>query len=571
MSSTRSRRPPTQTLVRRLKRLREEFGAEAEAQKVELLRALRGRRCTSVADLLSLHESLCFLRAYPGSHAGRELVLELVAEFSSRSDVRRLQGSLDAEGVAGVPIRSPFYWPTLRWLVRRWPDRLRIDWDEWSDPGAVESMLSLLVPYTETLGIYEADLTLREWIDCMRHPDETDAAFLVRRFESLRLGPFWSEFLFDRLGIPCILDPGPGTPSRTEAALSGIRPVLRKTVRRSERPDLAAEIRRGPPSIRPVSRRRGTEIQDLARAAMLSRARDLDAIVYGNPSDAYVVEDEPGLHFVGFGMEPSRRYVLEGTYLWLILQNGVPVSYMQGSGAFDWAEVNYNVFPPFRGRDSARLYGRSLAVLHAVMGIETFLVDPYQLGDENDEALASGAWWFYRKLGFEPVDPATAERARHEIRLCQRRPSHRTSRGTLRELARSPMRLCLSRNPSPFSRELVAPLGVAVSRMLGERFGSHREEGMKVCSDEVAAELGGGSDPRAGMHREERLAFDRWAPLVSSLPGRTRWTPTERLALIDVLRAKGGRRESTYLRLLARHRRLAQALAQLASREVAAR
>ena len=29
------------------------------------------------------------------------------------------------------------------------------------------------------------------------------------------------------------------------------------------------------------------------------------------------------------------------------------------------------------------------------------MIDPYQLGLENDDALKSGAWWFYQKLGFE--------------------------------------------------------------------------------------------------------------------------------------------------------------------------
>ena len=34
------------------------------------------------------------------------------------------------------------------------------------------------------------------------------------------------------------------------------------------------------------------------------------------------------------------------------------------------------------------------------MGVTSFSVDPYQLGRENEEAIDSGAFWFYRKLGF---------------------------------------------------------------------------------------------------------------------------------------------------------------------------
>jgi hypothetical protein len=42
--------------------------------------------------------------------------------------------------------------------------------------------------------------------------------------------------------------------------------------------------------------------------------------------------------------------VLEATYVYLVVKNGVPVGYLQGSGLGGWAEINYNIFPPWRGR-----------------------------------------------------------------------------------------------------------------------------------------------------------------------------------------------------------------------------
>mgnify|MGYP006270346331 CR=1 FL=1 len=41
----------------------------------------------------------------------------------------------------------------------------------------------------------------------------------------------------------------------------------------------------------------------------------------------------------------------------------------------------------------------------AAAGADAFTIYPYQLGHENDEALRSGAWWFYQKSGFRPRDP----------------------------------------------------------------------------------------------------------------------------------------------------------------------
>ena len=69
-----------------------------------------------------------------------------------------------------------------------------------------------------------------------------------------------------------------------------------------------------------------------------------------------------------------------------------------------------------------------------------------------------------------------------------------------------------------------------------------------------------------GWDRGQRLMLQRWAPLVGVLPGVARWSAAERSALVEVVRAKGGRRESDYVRRFDGHRRLRQAVTALARR-----
>ena len=71
------------------------------------------------------------------------------------------------------------------------------------------------------------------------------------------------------------------------------------------------------------------------------------------------------------------------------------------------------------------------------------------------------------------------------------------------------------------------------------------------------------ADWRRRLAPGERVAWARWAPLVSVLPGVAEWTRDDRRALAEVIRAKGGRHESDYVRAFDAHASLRHAVAAL--------
>src|SRR5262249_33964180 len=77
MSKTR-RVPQRARAIRRLAKLRETFGPDAAAERERLLRACGRARCRSGKELSSLHETLCFARAYPDNQAVLDLVQDLL-------------------------------------------------------------------------------------------------------------------------------------------------------------------------------------------------------------------------------------------------------------------------------------------------------------------------------------------------------------------------------------------------------------------------------------------------------------------------------------------------------------
>ncbi len=76
-----------------------------------------------------------------------------------------------------------------------------------------------------------------------------------------------------------------------------------------------------------------------------------------------------------------------------------------------------------------------LKLLQERSGVKTFSVDPYQIGHENEEAIASGAFWFYRKLGFAPESKELWPLLSREEHKIESQPGYRTPPATLRKLA----------------------------------------------------------------------------------------------------------------------------------------
>jgi len=554
------------SVLRAAERLKTTFGGEAAARRLALLRRLERLGLPRASEVLRLHELLCFWQAYPDDAAVLVQVERMLASFDRRRDLKRHARALVDSGIAGTAIRFRFFAPTASWLAQRWPRRLSIDWPEFENRKRLEPLLPLLAHPVEIPALDEYDLAPREWIAHLKGRRETDAAFLIRRFAELPMDPFLREALYDELDPPIRLAPGTDTPSRTRAKWPRARVAWQRGPLSRARPRIPDDLLRPPLAVRPASRREGERLIDLARESMVTRSRDLDVFSYGDPRDVRVVECGAGLQFACIGAIPERRLLLEAVYGYLTLKNGVPVGYVLTSALFGSSEIAYNVFETFRGAEAAPIYGHVLAMTRHLFGSDTFTIVPYQLGEGNDEAIESGAWWFYHKAGFRPHDPAAARLMRRELWRMRREPDHRSSPETLRRLARANLFLHLERPRADVIGELpLAGVGFAMMRYLGKRFGSDRERARRVCAAEATKLVGVSSF--AGWTAGERMAWERWAPLVLSLPGIGRWSRAERRTLVEVVRAKGGRRESDFVRRFDAHAKLRRAILALATRE----
>lgn len=535
-------------LLERLESARLERGTASADRKLEILATLAPLRFGRAADLLRFHETLCFLAAYPDDTRVLTVVDGLLRAFSKRPDLRRHRARLVDTGVAGCAIRYRFFWPMARWCAGRWPDRLRVDWRALDDPSALASALPRLVPGLPAAWLQARRPDPRHAVETLRGA-AASGTFIVSRIEAIPGDDAAREAFHDGLDTPYVLEGGEDGPSRTAARAPGTPVVVRPDPLRRGRPDLAREVLRPPRSIRATSRAEGERLVDLAREMMITRARDLDAFGYGDPRDVRLVDDGSGLCWAMIGTLPERRPVLRTTYGYLTIQNGVPIGYVQSDALLGAVDVAFNTFETFRGGEAGFVFARTLAMMRRLFRARAYTIEPYQLGHGNAEGIASGAWWFYYKMGFRPRGAAIVSLAAREASRAAKRPGYRSGPRVLERLAGDYL--------------YWEPDGVRAPR-----WPEWHDLGAAPLRDDAAAaaadRLGGG--PRRGWNDDERHAWERWAPILLRLDGIERWSLAERLAAVAVVRAKGGVRDDRYLARLDAHAPLAAALRRLAGR-----
>ena len=553
----------TRKQLEQLELLREDFGVRVASEKLKLLASLEQKSLSRSSEVERLHEILCFMRAWPDSPKLLATVNRMLRNFDAREDLQRFAGKLTNTGIAGTDVRFRFYFVTARWLAIRWPNALRIDWEQFDAKEHLASRLRCLTLFGERAALEQFDYDVHEWIDQMRGDGETDAVFLVNRYSALDASESLRESLFDELDPAFHLSPSTTTPARTREYRrpKNIQYQKRRISRTGIDLRQAANMQL---RFEAVHANQAKPLVDLAKSAMVSRLRDLDAIAYANVDDVVRVHCKQGIQIVLLGMLRERRYLLESEYGYLMLRNGAVVGYGTGTGLFGTCQIAFNLFPTYRGAATTELYACVLAVFRQLFNADTFSVDSYQIGADNEEAIDSGAWWFYARMGFRPRDAGAMKLAKKELQNAQTR-GYRTGKGALRRLAQNPLFLSLAGK----RKDVLGPVctdtvSLGVIEYVSQRFGSRREAGEKQCSQDLAKALG--VDSVASWSTGEQLMWHRLSPLIAAMGGVTKWPEADREGLIAVIRAKGGAHEAEYVHLFDAHKRLRQAVARFANK-----
>jgi hypothetical protein len=547
------------------------YGPGCAGRCERLLIAWRGVQFNDAPSLIRFHDSLLFFRAFPQGPAVARLADELLATLEPQ--VKKLcafnadPGVFDDEtvsGIAGTTIKNAWTYQLAARLAARHQRRVSAEWNVDERYRQMTTVLPPLLPLLEDDSYVEADTPYLQWIEAAAGCGKSELRWLIDNFSNLPLPPATRTSLYDSLGVEVIWDLSASPASRTLArrVVSEIflheEPLLQRNQVSLER-ELVSE----PLPLRKLSRKGGEAIIDMVQDALAVRYRELQGTTYGDPTQVIQTDVGRGLQLFFWGLDPQWRLPLRAYYAGFALKNGVPINYFEAIGLFEWMEVGFNTFYAYREGETAWIYSQYLRLLHQIAGTTCVSVYPYQIGKDNPEAISSGAFWFYRKLGFRPGRPDLLKLVQREESWMSRDPSHRTSKRTLRKLAEGHIFFEFgSAEPGQWDTFSTRNLGLAVQRKMAADFEGDAQKMRQAASGKLAQML---NISLASLDTRERWAFDNFAVTLSLIRDLKRWNPDEKKLLLAIIRAKSGPSETRYLHLLQRHARLRGALVQIGS------
>jgi hypothetical protein len=562
----------TKALNHRLTELeacRTRFASSEVGHILKVLVELEAADFRDIASLIRFHEALLFLRAFPQGPAVVRATERILKSFHTKveglikagTDMSDLD-TFENAGIAGTTMEDTLSFDVARWLITRTRGRasvkLEIAWDNYEPGRELGSTGPRVMPLLADDAFVEADTPWQQWLQAASGKHDC-AAWLISRFEQLPLPPQQKAELYDSLRVPLRWALGNSAISRS----LNWKPVKRifyhnePLISRSQ-VSLAEELAKRPPKLTRLSRSQGEEMMELIREVMVVRYRELYGTTLGDPNSVVRADLERGVTIYLWNLPPERRLPLRAYVAGLTLKNGVPINYIEAIGLCEWLEVGFNTFYTFRGGEAGWIYAQVLRCLCHLTRATCISVYPYQLGHENDEAIESGAFWFYRKLGFRPGQAGLQKLAEREESKIAANSKYRTPARTLKRLAGGHVFYELPGSEvGAWDRFSTRKIGLSGNRRMAREFGGDSNRMRKRSRRALERILGTTTSSWAAL---EKVAFDNIALALGGTPELRGWNRKEKEELVHLIRAKTSRNEMLFLHLTQQHERLRRSL-----------
>ncbi|MCD6017642.1 MAG: hypothetical protein K0S53_763 [Bacteroidetes bacterium] len=472
----------------RLRSLLFQFDSKNNELKAGMLKELILLVPKKHGSFMQFHQVLMCMMAYPSDKS----LLELVEKTTSRlltilNQNSSLREKLSGTGLLHTAIECNFTFNKVNYLILRFPNQVSIH-SAASSLDTQKSVLKLILPNTEYSRIHAGEKDFKSRISQFHFSTkQTDLEWLMQTILQSGLDQKIQSLLYNQLGIYI-----QWSVSNETDSLSFLRgtslPVYYHTTPLEKKTDFQSIVSGKLPAALKLNLNERRQFIHSAKMSLVYLYRETEPFTNANEEDITVFQLDKGISVALFGSTVDKRYSLESYIGYLVLKNNIPVSYGGGWIFGERCQFGINILESFRGGESALIICELLRVYHQHFGATRFVVKPYQFGLHNPEAIKTGAFWFYYKLGFRPENKTLKELALQEENQKLMDPKYKSEAATLKKYTKSNIALTLTESSYPdYDSEL---LSQRITAYINEHFNGDRQKALSVCFNELKKNTG---------------------------------------------------------------------------------
>jgi hypothetical protein len=475
--------------IQSLKEIAHIFNDESANNKKQLLNDCSTIKLSSKKIIEHYHDCLVFLLGYPENE---ELFLLAQREMERLSETvkklpRQLKDQLERTGIAYTQTQAANSYTLIKWLLKTFPNQVSLH--SLDETGVhPKEVLRHALSEMEFEFAFSEKLNPLKWLENgAGSKNKKDVLiWLINCFERIDASDLIKDQLFESLKVYISVIPTNKNFSKGFGNFKQHKNYYH-TNGLLKRFDEKEIINKKLPAPKKLTDEEKNTIIEKARVALFLLNRETEPVIYCNAEGILFYELEHGLSIALFSILSERRLPLESYIGFMMFKNGYPMAYGGGWLFGNRSLIGVNIFESFRGGESAFVFCQLLRSYKQSFGANYFEVEPYQFGKNNPEGLQSGAFWFYYRFGFRPIDKELNELALKEAEKIQTTKSYRTSIETLKRFTDSNLAVNFNNEALPVNPSIISEY---ISNQIKLKFNGNRSSAEKYCLAILKNDLG---------------------------------------------------------------------------------
>jgi hypothetical protein len=537
--------------IDRLANLQYQYGPAHIAQKLELIQQAEVLSLKKAEDLIALHDRLLCMMAYADNTAIYEAAEKTLSGLAEKTKTfletagDTAVWKLTESAIAHSSINSTFSYELSKWLVNTYPQQVLYSGCT-ASKEMITRVFSQVLPAAVSDSLFDnQEYTLEQLVKKAggKAKPMDVLQWTITQFDAAAIPNKSKEQLFEMLEVYLAWNTDELSPTKT----FGRNEQGKKFFFHNKPLQHHADLRKifldrklNPVSLNPTEKK---HLCDVAKGVLCSHYREIDPITYADEKETELYDMGRGITIALYFLLPGWRLPCESYVSYMAFRNGVPLSYGGGWMFFDRAKLAGNIFPAFRGGESAMLFAQLYRLYHLRFGANCFQVDPYQIGQKNEDAISSGAFWFYHRLGFRPDDAKLLQLANEEDASRKADKKYRSTAAVLRQFAKAEMLLNLSGRLHISHKQVVEKMNRLVAQQYRGDYASYFA---------VTIEALGKAFKKQGLILPKELQQNRLAAhlcgLVFVCSNFATWSKSDLKKMMEAMRQKVSGSESRFLK-----------------------